>query len=198
MGAVRSLCEKGVVLHAGSVAFSGDIGESIETYHKLVATNTDRDGAITGTPRGLGLSNIALETHSGATIQQADSVEVSVVVHMPREVAGFTLMCVLDDMNQRRVFVLRRDSSEFKIRGPWKGAYKITVKLPALWLEPGLYSLYFKAMFQGESAGHRHVSDVFHLDVAGKSCGWGSVLSPEMHWNLQEVGPAQPTEVAVV
>jgi lipopolysaccharide transport system ATP-binding protein len=197
MGAVRSLCEKGVVLHAGSVAFSGDIGESIETYHKLVATNNDRDGATTGTPRGLGLSGVTLESHVGTTIQQSEAIEISTLIHMPREVAGFTLMCVMDDMNQRRIFVLRRESSEFK-RGSWKGTYKVSLRLPALNLEPGLYSLYFKVMFQGESAGHRHVSDVFHLDVGGKSSGWGSVLSPEMHWNLQEVGPGRPVEVAVV
>jgi lipopolysaccharide transport system ATP-binding protein len=196
MGAVRSLCEKGVVLHGGKVAFSGDIGESIETYHKLVATNNDRDGATTGTRRGLGLSGVTLESHAGTTIQQGDPVEVSTLVHIPREIAGFTLMLVMDDMNQRRVFVLRRDSGEFKLRGAWKGTYKITLRIPPLWLEPGLYSLYFKAMFQGESAGHKHVSDVFHLDVGGKSCGWGSILSPEMHWNCQEV--ATPSEVAVV
>jgi lipopolysaccharide transport system ATP-binding protein len=197
MGAVRSLCEKGIVLHAGSVAYSGDIGQSIETYHKLVATNNDRDGATQGLPRGLGLSHVTLESHAGTTIEQGDHVEISTLVHIPREVAGFTLMCVMDDMNQRRICVLRRDSSEFKLRGAWKGTYKITVKVPPLWLEPGLYSLYFKAMFQGESAGHRHVSDVFHLDVGGRSCGWGSVLSPEMRWNCQEVA-VTPAEVAVV
>lgn len=59
------------------------------------------------------------------------------IVHIPREVAGFTLMCVMDDMNQRRVFVLRRDSAEFKLRGAWKGTYKVTLRIPPLWLEPG-------------------------------------------------------------
>ena len=196
MGAVRSLCEKGVVLHGGKLAFSGDIGESIETYHKLVATTNDRDGATTGAPRGLGLSSVSLDSHTGTTIQQGDPVEISTLIHIPREIAGFTLMLVMDDMNQRRVFVLRRDSSDFK-RGAWKGTHKITLKVPPLWLEPGLYSLYFKVMFQGESAGHKHVSDVFHLDVGGKSCGWGSILSPEMHWNCEEV-VANPSEVAVV
>jgi lipopolysaccharide transport system ATP-binding protein len=196
MGAVRSLCEKGIVLHQGGVAFAGDIGESIETYHKLVATNHDRDGAISGAPRGLGLSSVTLESHEGSTIQQGDPVEISTLVHIPREVAGFTLMAVMDDMNQRRIFMLRRDSGEFKLRGAWRGTYKITLKVPPLWLEPGLYSLYFKVMFQGESAGHRHVSDVFHLDVGGRSCGWGSVLSPSMHWNCQEV-VASSSEVAV-
>lgn len=197
MGAVRSLCEKGIVLHAGSVAYAGDIGRSIETYHKLVASNSDRDGAATRAPRGLGVSDVTLESHLGATIQQGDPVEISALVHIPRELAGFTLMAIMDDMNQRRMFVLRRDSCEFKLRSAWKGVYKITVQLPPMWLEPGLYSLYFKVMFQGESAGHRHVSDVFHLDVGGRSCGWGSVLSPETHWNCQEVAQS-PMEVAVV
>jgi lipopolysaccharide transport system ATP-binding protein len=197
MGAVRSLCDKGVVLHGGGMVYTGDIASSIETYHKMVATTELHDDAAGLRPRGSGFSRISLASHEGSTIRQSDPVEVSTTLHIANEVAGFTLICLLDDMNQRRVFHLRRDSSEFKTRARWRGSYKISLKLPPMWLEPGLYTLYFKVVFQGEDAASKHLSDVFHLDVGGKSSGWGSILSPEMHWALEDVSPAKPSEVAL-
>jgi lipopolysaccharide transport system ATP-binding protein len=197
MGAVRSLCEKGIVLNGGRMAYAGDIASSIETYHKMVASTEVRDQSTGLHPRGSGFSQVSLESHEGSTIAQSDPIEVSTTLHIANEIAGFTLICLLDDMNQRRVFHLRRDSSEFKSGRRWRGAYKLRLKLPPLWLEPGLYTLYFKAVFQGESAASKHVSDVFHLDVGGKSCGWNSILSPDMTWGMEEIGDMRPTEVAI-
>jgi len=197
MGAVRSLCEKGVVLQGGEMVFAGDIGSSIETYHKMVANTEARDQATGRKPRGSGFSDVSLVSHSGSTIQQSDSIEISTTLHIADEVAGFTLICLLDDMNQRRVFHLRRDSSEMGSGRNWRGTHKLTVKLPALWLEPGLYTLYFKAVFQGQAASSKHISDCFHLDVGGKSCGWNSILSPTVDWIHEEVASPAPTEAAL-
>jgi lipopolysaccharide transport system ATP-binding protein len=196
MGAVRSLCEKGVVLQGGRMVYAGDIGSSIETYHRMVANTETRDQP-TGRRRGSGFSDVSLTSHEGSTIQQSEPLEISTTLHIAQEVAGFTLICLLDDMNQRRVFHLRRDSSEMASRGSWRGSHKISLKLPALWLEPGLYTLYFKVVFQGESASSKHISDCFHLDVGGRSCGWNSILSPTADWEHEEVGPAVPTEAAL-
>ena len=147
------------MLHGGGMVYAGDIASSIETYHKMVATNGTSRRRGPGFDRAAPASpGVTLESHEGSTIQQSDPVEVSTTLHIASEVAGFTLICVLDDMNQRRVFHLRRDSSEFKTRALWRGTYKISFKLPPLWLEPGLYTLYFKAVFQGEDRGHPSIS----------------------------------------
>jgi lipopolysaccharide transport system ATP-binding protein len=193
MGAVRSLCDKGIVLHGGRLAYAGEIGRSIEQYHRLADAGS-RDNSAGRSRRGSGFSGISLESREGSTIQQSDPVEVITTLHIANEVAGFALVCTLEDMRQRPVFHLRRDSSELPTRGPWKGAYRISLKLPPLWLEPGLYTLYFKAIFQGEAASSKHLSDAFHLDVGGRSCGFGSILSPDMHWTIEQA--ADPSAVA--
>ena len=100
-------------------------------------------------------------------------------------------------MNQRRVFHLRRDSAEIGAGRSWKGTHKISLKLPPLWLEPGLYTLYFKIVLQGEAVS-KHVSDVFHLDVGGKSCGWNSILSPNVGWEHHELSPSRAQEASLV
>jgi lipopolysaccharide transport system ATP-binding protein len=85
------------------------------------------------------------------------------------------------------VFHVRRDSSDFAHGKAHCGAYRIRVKLPTLWLEPGLYSLYFKAVFQGQDASEKIMSDVLHLDVGGQACGWGSIMSPDIDLKVEEV-----------
>ncbi len=197
MGAVRSLCEKGIVLHGGQVVYAGDIANSIETYHKLAGLSETREKSTGLQPRGSGFSEVTLLSHEGSTIQQSDPLEFGTELHIAKEVAGFSLICVLEDMNQRRVFHLRRESSEIRSGGQWRGTHQIRLKLPALWLEPGLYTLYFKVVFQGESVTSKHVSDVFHLDVGGKSSGWNSILSPNPEWNYIEASPGAPSEVAI-
>jgi len=194
MGAVRSLCNTGVVLSEGKLVYTGDITSSIETYHRLVATADKHDDPAAHRPRGSGFSQITLESHPGSTIQQPDAMELGTELHLEREVAGFVLLCMLEDMNQRRVLTIRRDSSELR-GGRWKGSYRIRLRIPALWLEPGLYTLYFKVLLQGQSTVSRYLSDVFHLDVGGRSSGSGSVLSPNVEWTLQESG--RSGEVAI-
>jgi lipopolysaccharide transport system ATP-binding protein len=184
MGAVRSLCQKGIVLHAGSVVSCGDIGSSIETYHRLAASdNRDTDA------RRSGFTQLEMVGRPGSTIEQSEGLEVETTMRIPGEAAGFILVCVLEDMNQRRVFHLRRDSSDFGTRKTWRGDYRIRMRLPAMWLEPGLYSLYFKGIMQGQDTTAKIMSDVFHLDVGGKACGWGSILSPAAEWTVQEAAP---------
>jgi lipopolysaccharide transport system ATP-binding protein len=195
MGAVRSLCNTGLVLNAGKLIHTGDITSSIETYHRMVGSGEKRDDATAQRVRGTGFSQITLESHEGSTIQQADEMEVSAELRLEREVAGFVLLCIVEDMNQRRVLTMRRDSSALR-NTCWKGSYRIHLRVPPLWLEPGLYSMYFRAVLQGQSAASACVSDVFHLDVGGRSSGSGSVLSPTVEWKLEGTGLTE--EVAIV
>ena len=66
----------------------------------------------------------------------------------------------------------------------WTGTHQVTLAFPPLWLEPGLYTLYFKLLVWGDANSSRYVSDVLHLDVAGESSGVSSVLHPYVNWTL--------------
>jgi lipopolysaccharide transport system ATP-binding protein len=189
MGAVRSLCEKGLVLNAGQVVEAGPIGKSIETYYKLTANAEEEPD---GTRSGFG--KIKLADRKSMTIEQGDEFELSTSLHITSEVAGFTLMCLMNDMHQRPILHLRRDSSEFGGDGSWRGRHDIRLKLPPLWLEPGIYSVHFKIFFWGGDGGQqRYLSDVAHLDVGGEnSCG-GAVITPRVGWT---VTPSQEQEAA--
>ena len=197
MGAVRSLCEKGLVLHQGSVAYAGDISSSIETYFRL-AGNFDTDSSDRVPASGFGFGRIRLASHRGSTIGQGEPFELATTLHIAEPVAGFSLYCIVNDMHQRKMFQKVEDSTAFVKGRAWQGKYSVKLRLPAMWLEPGLYSVHFKVFLRTESQSARHVSDVFHLDVGGISAGCGSILSPEAAWSLEDAEePALDTALAL-
>jgi hypothetical protein len=104
----------------------------------------------------------------------------------------------MEDMHQRNVFHLRRESSDFGSEKEWQGVYDLRIKIPALWLEPGMYGVYFKVLLRGNLASSRYVSEVLHLDFAGESSGWGAVLTPATEWSMlrQTVGSAESAGVS--
>ncbi|HLH20635.1 MAG TPA: ABC transporter ATP-binding protein [Bryobacteraceae bacterium] len=193
MGAVRSLCTTGIVLDRGRVAHAGDITSSIECYHRLTAAREQRAPAERQTAAG-SFSAVTLSSHGGSTVRQGEEIEAATVLQLESAVPGFTLQCVLEDMHQRRIFTVRRESAQLGEQRRWRGAYAIRVRIPAVWLEPGLYSLYFEAALPAAAGGQRYVSDVFHLDVGGRSAGANAVLAPDVAWSLDEVSRAAGQE----
>ncbi|MFN7924004.1 MAG: ABC transporter ATP-binding protein [Bryobacteraceae bacterium] len=183
MGAVRALCTKGVVLDKGTVVEQGHIGKAIETYYKLAATAQESGEKADRT----GFGHVKLVSHPGSSIEQGDGFELATTLNLKQEVAGFTMLCLLEDMNQRPILHLRKESTEIR-NGAWFGSHELHLKLPPLWLEPGLYTLHFKVLLWGQLAQARYLSEYFHLDVGGNSSGWGAALTPRADWrfNMKE------------
>lgn len=183
MGAVRSLCQQGMVLHGGRLVEYAGVGQAIETYYKLTNDNPRDAGA--GPASGFGFGDVSVRDREGKTVDQSEPFSVGTTLHIGEEVNGFSVLCLLEDANQRGVFHLRRESSELAPSSRYKGAYDIRVNLPPLWLEPGMYSLYFKVLLRGEMASSRFVSDTLNLDFGGDSSGTNSVLAPKAGWSME-------------
>jgi lipopolysaccharide transport system ATP-binding protein len=178
MGAIRSLCRRGIVLDRGTVVEDTDVSSAIELYHRLA---TEAAGSSRLQPGRGGLTMPRLVSHRGRGILQGDPFEVAATLQVEADVPGFSCWCILDDMYQRRIAFGRFDSAT-GTRDSWRGTYDVRVKWPALWLEPGLYSLNIRVRLLGAGSAERYVSDVLHLDIAGVSSGQNSVLSPQAQW----------------
>ncbi len=179
MGAVRSLCTHGLVLERGRIYRQGTIGDAISAYY-LLSSNAARDEGECHA----GFGRVRVMGQESMTVCQGDSLRLATTLQIPDGVTGFTLMCLMQDMQQRPVLHLRHDSTNIRATC-WRGAHDIELTLPPLWLEPGLYSLHFKVLFCGQVAQARILSDVAHLDVGGECSGWGAVLSPRAEWRVE-------------
>ncbi len=92
---------------------------------------------------------------------------------------------MLEDIGGSFIFHQREESNVMGLRNLAAGKYDIEVSVPPLWLNPGLYALYFKIFFWGEYGRARHVSDKMMLDVIGISSTATAVLHPEVGWSVQ-------------
>jgi lipopolysaccharide transport system ATP-binding protein len=188
MAAVRSLCRTGLLLNEGRVEYSGDVGRCIETYFQLL-------GAFHGSPEGVVQSGAGsvfgpvVINHGEGSVDQSEPFQVETTLHVDEDAAGFSLFCVVHDMQDRGIFHLREESPSFGLSAIGRGEYAIAVSLPPLWLNPGPYSLYFKALIWSGSHEARYVSDQVPLDVAGTASRSRAVLHPAARWRVVNAQP---------
>jgi len=185
MGAVRSLCTKGLFLENGAVLQSGDVGKCIETYFKQIgAFQAAQEGEGADTSAS-GFSAVRLAGAAGENaIDQGEAFEARTRLSIRQEVSGFSLFCIVEDMQNRMLFHLREESTELGLTAVSRGEYAISVKVPPLWLNTGLYSLYFKVLFWGNFGKARHVSDKVPLDVTGRHSRVEAILHPGAQWSV--------------
>jgi len=184
MGAIRSLCRTGMVLNNGEIVQAGEISKSIETYYRLIGAlgkNGDQQG-IDARAGGARFGLVSLGEGCGNTVSQAEAITVSTSLLVDHTVSGFSLFCYLEDMQGRLILRARQESPALGFKEVPLGEYSIELRIPPLWLNPGLYSLYFKVLYWGEVGSAKHESDKFPLDVEGDDSRSEAILHPKMEW----------------
>ena len=188
MGAVRSLCNTGLVLDAGRLAAAGDIGECVESYFKMIGA-FGADAASSSVSAGrTGFGHVFVGEGRDNTAAQGEPLEVSTTLSIAQPVGGFSLFCIVEDMQNRMVFHLREESPALGLSSVATGEYGVRLSVPPLWLNTGLYSLHFKALLWGDGAG-RAVSDKIPLDVTGSHSKVDAILHPTARWNVAPRAP---------
>lgn len=185
MGAIRSLCNKAIYLEDGQVADAGNLSNCISRYFQSVGAFDSSDERSESEKLREGFGRISVSTIGGTTIDQACGMTVRTKLKLAKEVNGFSLYCILEDMHGHQLFHLRKESTDLGLESLLAGRdYGIEIGLPAMWLNPGLYSLYFKSIIWGERGGNRYVSDKFPLDIGGACGTTDAVLQPSADWKV--------------
>ena len=185
MGAIRSLCDSAVMLDAGRLKKTGPTPDVISSYYTALGIIDSPVGKVGEVIGGAVFGSIGIP---GKVVQQAEEFEITAQLHIDRPLSGVALYCLLEDSRGTQVFCLREDRTGRDGEGIKPGGYTVGLRLPALWLNPGLYSLYFKVLFRGEYGNSRHVSSKVPLDVNGTSSAVPSVLHPRAAWSFQAEG----------
>ncbi len=199
MAAVRSLCTRGIFLEDGGVSENGDLGQCIQKYYQSIGAIPG--GAGEGVTDRTGFGYVHVESTDGVRVSAVDHAQPLMLrtsMHLLEETAGFNVFCILEDMHGHQIFHVQTESTELSSDQIRPGHYGIELRLPALWLNPGLYSLYFKAMLWGEHQT-RLMSDKYPLDVVGDSTTskFPTVLHPRNDWHLESQMSSFPFESTV-
>jgi lipopolysaccharide transport system ATP-binding protein len=183
MGAIRSMCTKGIVLDKGRVQAVGDVGTAMAAYYRLIGALEFEDPANGESPSSAGFGRVSITCDGGDTIAQSKEFAASTTLTFSEATVGFTLYCHLVDMLGREVFVLRESHTDLGLVGVSPGSYKINARFPPLWLSPGLYALWFKVQTSGEFGSTRYVTDKATIDVEGTSgVADTALLHPRVSW----------------
>jgi lipopolysaccharide transport system ATP-binding protein len=185
MGAMRSLCSTGILLDEGRVAYSGDIAKCIESYFTQVgAFQIAGRGPQDAESTSPGFGAVVIQGGEGNSISQEQPIEAETFLRVGPQTAGFSLFCILEDMQSRMAFHLREESPDLGLTEVSEGVYSVRVRVPPLWLSAGLYSLYFKAIIWGNAGDARYLSDKIPLDVIGLHSRAEALLHPAVEWSV--------------
>ena len=186
MAAVRSLCNRGLLLRNGRLVQQGDVQQVIEGYFQDLGVlgSPDQDEKIDSRRSIFG--RVRLNDGSSNSVDQSQGMTFSTTLSIPRGIGGFRMLVLFNDMRNQQLIGLNRTSAEMGCGTIAPGQYEISVEIPPLWLNPGMYSVVFKLFLEGDSESHKHFSDPFPLDVFGNSSPVDCVLNPDAQWEFQE------------
>ena len=182
MAAVRSMCNRGVLLDQGSLAFSGSVELAAYNYNQLLTAN--QAGPVR---REVDFTNIRINGGPAGAIAPGEDFEVACRLHLKAAMQSFRIYCIIQDGNGDQVVVAGSDHKELKGCNA-AGSHEIQLLCPGLWLRPGVYSLHFKLFANAISSnGGRYVSDTVMLDVAAVSATGPLLgyLAPTVRWRVE-------------
>jgi lipopolysaccharide transport system ATP-binding protein len=185
MSAVRSLCSRGLVLRGGQIAYQGSVQTAIQEYFSDLGILGGETSEEVHDGRSV-FGRVTLNQGTTNTVGQSEPFELSTWFSLPKAASGFRLWCLFTDMRSQQLIAICRTSEElgFGSEVP-PGRHELTLQFPALWLNPGMYSVHFKMLMSGDANSQKHVSNTFPLDVSGHSSPVEAILNPQTQWHVE-------------
>ena len=185
LGAVKELCRSSIVLDRGEVQFRGPVTDGLGIYSRSLVGDGQRESS------GGGWSEVRIKNspaHETATIAVGQPISATAFLDQVRSVSGGNLFCMIEDGLGNTLVHQKIDLGQISGSGSIPaGRNSVTVDFPALWLTPGIYTLYFKLVGRTSSGSdERAISERVLIDVAGSVMGVGrALLAPGAVWSVE-------------
>ncbi|REJ78553.1 MAG: ABC transporter ATP-binding protein [Acidobacteria bacterium] len=185
MSSVHSLCKRGILLDNGNMAFDGPVKECVAEYSKQSVLEDAAEHLKEVGSRSVRISGVKVNGELSSMVGLGEGFDVTVRI----QAAGLkdpVLFLIVENMTGQQVIHDRVAGRDIGLEFV-DGSRKLRLKVPELWLSPGVYSLYFKMIsFDGPNAG-RSESERILLEVEGKSTNSvRSVLLPNIGWSVED------------
>lgn len=187
LGAIKELCQTCIVLKDGKVGFQGAVVEGVAFYSRDSLGGADEIAAKRGSRwREVRVGEIK-DGSSAATIASVEPFKVEALLEVQDTFIESRFKCRIDDAAGNSMIYDITDDKELATGELRPGLYDIGVEFPALWLTPGVYTLYFKLTARKTSGEEKRLpSERVMLNVTGKLNGRGrAVLAPPLDWTLE-------------
>lgn len=182
MSAVHALCERGILIESGQLVFDGKVSECISRYSKQ---NNVQDGSRSGgnylVP--IDISGVKINSETEPVVRPDQPLEITANLTARGSVNPVVILLIYD-AEGRQILNNGIFSKELVLPSLF-GCQKLTVSLPALWLRPGIYSVYFKVKIPDFSQPAKCESERIMLEVNGTAGRFDrGMLLPQLAWEI--------------
>jgi lipopolysaccharide transport system ATP-binding protein len=195
LSAIKELCRTGIVLSHGRLLVQAPVVEAIAAY-----TESTQEATVRAAGAGWQKFDMAKPANEGEWIVQvADPMTFNASLALPKDLVQGALILLIHD-SAGVLLVHQRAEFDGRIMSKTNsGCVEVSVRVPPLWLAPGLYTLHFKFLGRTSRATDtKHVSERRILDVRGWSKDRANAsLAPVCEWSIQAPEVKQSSEAVV-
>jgi lipopolysaccharide transport system ATP-binding protein len=185
LGAVKELCNMGLVLRNGLLAFRGSVAQALAFYGRTLteAANDEHSGHATGW-RYIYLNGCS--DGSLAVTTPEEPLQIHAGLELDQNCQGGLVFLLIEDFMGQLVVHRRAALSTMCSEPIGPGRYRVTSRLPAVWLAPGVYTVYLKLIIETFDGQYmRYLSEKIFLEVDGATAGLSrALLAPPCEWSL--------------
>lgn len=183
MGAIQELCQRGILLESGQVAFDGKAMDCVsEYYRRTSSTNHTGEGYDIGRP--MEVTGLKINDSLSPIIESGKEFEISLDLK-GRDIKNPRIFLIIENILGQSLVHSRIYSKEIGLE-QINGSFVIKLTVPALWLSPGIYSMYFKVIANSVEWEGRINSERVMFEVRGRMENTGkAVLHPDVQWRVE-------------
>jgi lipopolysaccharide transport system ATP-binding protein len=187
LAAVKELCETSIVLDGGKLVCRGSVVEGLARYSQIINAADPPDAP---SARGTHWRQLRINGRLGGMSEPAANdreLTLDAVLDLRGTITRGQFYCIVDDSTGSPIVHQRIEINEVGYDRLEPGCYDIRVAFPALWLAPGLYTIFFKFIaYRTDGAQERQLSERVLLDITGSATGIGrATLAPPMQWSVR-------------
>jgi lipopolysaccharide transport system ATP-binding protein len=190
LGMIREICTTSIVIDQGVVSFRGGVAEGLVHYGRLLADNDAEPE-----PRRTAWTQVEIRNSYGAasqTLARGEPFTVHARLNLETQLRHGFMALLLNGLDN----TILHHRIELTDLLPDDGdalSYRIEIRVPGLWLAPGLYTLRMKlyGVQAGDGQTIKPVSEPLLLEWTGSVAGLGkALLAPVCEW----IGTAEPAD----
>lgn len=183
MGAVHSLCERGILLRSGHVEMDAAATECIAEYSRGNSVASTDEAVAGSSSDSLKIWGVQINDQMVPVISPGDRFSITANIKSAGA-SNPTIILLIDNANGHQVIHSRVFGNALGLDGETKQD-QVTANLPPVWLAPGVYSVYFKLVSSNGPRLGRSESERIMLEVKDDfDDGTRGILAPDIEWSV--------------
>ena len=183
MGAVQELCQRGILLESGCVVFDGKAIDCVSEYYSRTNSSSYNQEKHDG-GRPMEVTTLKINGNLDPIIESGKNFEVSLTLK-GRDIKNPRMFLIIENVLGQSLVHSQVFSKEIGLE-QIDGSYVLKLSIPALWLSPGIYSMYFKVIANSVEWEGRINSERLMFEVRGEMENTGkAVLHPDVKWHVE-------------